>query len=152
MDKQQVIQEFKKIRPRTTNHQIKHQKNEGKITYAEVGYKEQNATDETAYILFSKDLKLIEDSEESLIIKYATLEKEEPSKNFNKILTVTGIIAILLTIAIIIYVFVFPDKDVPDILKIVFTSIVSFYYGGHLTNSKGEKNDVWFNSWKHKYK
>ena len=48
MDKQQVIQEFKKIRPRTTNHQIKHQKNEGKITYAEIAYKEQNATDETA--------------------------------------------------------------------------------------------------------
>jgi hypothetical protein len=142
MEKQQVIQEFKKIRPRTTNHQIKHQKNEGKITYAEIGYKEQNSIDETAYILFSKNLKLIEDSEENLILKYATQEKEESSKNFNKIFTVTGIIAILLTIAIIIYVFVFPEKDVPDILKIVFTSIVSFYYGGHLTKNKGDNNDL----------
>ena len=140
MDKQELIKEFKKIKPRTEKHQITTQKNMGGGVYAQIEFFEGDTKCQN-YILFSKKEKIVEDNVETLIANFydKTESNHEKELTFNKVFTVTGLIALLLTISVIGYIFYYPDKTVPDILKIVFTSVVSFYFGGQIKSKNSPK-------------
>jgi len=140
--KKKVVEYVRSTKPRSTGHKILSQDEylDGVVTQIEYS---DNGNTIKEWIIFTKKHKGYADSESQLIQQMNTASDKYSKKLewINQIFNMGGFIALIL-VGTASYLTLFKGvSDIPEYLKASLLTIVGFYFGGLIYQSKNKKND-----------
>ena len=140
--KKKVVDFVKSAKPRSTNHKLLSQDEYLDGVVAQVEY-EDNEKNTKQWIIITKKHCGYADSESQLIQQMNTASSKYAGKWdwFNQIFNMSGLIALVL-VGTASYLSVAKGvSDIPEYLKASLLTIVGFYFGGLIHQSRKKFND-----------
>lgn len=135
----QAIDYIKSLKPRSKSHRIisRSEFMDGSISKVSFNHEEK---DIDLWVIFTKNQKSHADDESQLIQSINTSIKQENKKfSFVKsLMNLSGLIALIIVIAVIYITINNPSNDVPEFLKTAMLTILGFYFGGLVVGKKSE--------------
>ena len=139
--KKQVVDFVKSAKPRSTGHKLLSQDDFLDGIVAQVEYKD-DTTDAKQWIVITTKHSGYADSESQLIqqMNVATTKYSNKWNWLNQIFNIGGLIALIL-VATASYLSISKGmQDIPEYLKASLLTIVGFYFGGLIHQSKKKKD------------
>lgn len=138
--KKQVVDFVKSAKPRSTGHKIVSQDGFLDGVVAQVEYTDSQS-EVKQWVIVTKKYSGYADSDSQLIqqMNVATAKASAKWDWVNQIFNIGGLISLVLVVTASYLAIATEGKDIPEFLKASLLTIVGFYFGGYIHQSKKRK-------------
>lgn len=139
----ETIDYIKDLKPRSKSHKIISRDDFINGSIAKVSFNHEDK-DIELWVISTKNQKSYADNESQLIQSINTAVKQENGRFsfLNSLLNISGLIALIIVIAVIYMAISNPSANVPEFLKTAMLTILGFYFGGLVVGKKSKSIDT----------